>query len=82
MPCFYFRIIPQAQECKGFVCEVSSSARQNIRDCRLKLPRFLPTGCQSSVGLIAGICKTKCQSPHHSPGMAGGGGGGGGLGYK
>ena len=29
---------------------------------------ILPSGCPCSVGFIAGICRTKCQSPGYSPG--------------
>ena len=37
----------------------------------------LPTSNPRRVGLLAGVCWTKSQSPHYSPGRGGGGGGGG-----
>ena len=33
----------------------------------------LPTSSPCRVGLLAGICWTKSQSPHYSPGLGGGG---------
>ena len=51
-------------KCQGFVLYRQTwQCNENITDCGGKRAVVLPTGCPRSVGLLAGICRTKVKCP-------------------
>ena len=48
------------------------AVNEKIADCGEKTAVVLPTSSPRRMGLLAGICWTKSQSPRYSPGLEGG----------
>ena len=68
--CFYFSIAPQCRGNARDLCFIGKVAVQCKHNRLLgKMAVVLPTGCPRSVGLLAGICWTKSQSPRYTPGL-------------
>ena len=62
-----------SQQCRGIVFFLGENTCSGDYSCeRGHIAVVLPTVCPHSMGLIAGIFWTKCESPRYSPGVEGG----------